>query len=189
MQPCPMGKIPITDLQPGQIPYALQLGCGENHNLRIVHIVQRAFQQCGCVPMAPILNQVGTVLDGGIDVSVRRDDYIGLSIATDGYDVGQAVPSVVLRVNIPKPVVQPPAPLGLLRAQEHGEVRGVPLLHQGREVLKPCVLVEDGLRPVGLVATEHLLNLRIRQCTRGPQLFVHCRQFLEESGAKVLPEN
>ena len=86
-------------------------------------------------------------------------------------------------------LVKPPLALLGFRPLEHGEIGGVALLHQRREVFEPCVLVENRLRPLALMLLEHTLDFFIRKRTGGAKPLIHRFHLVKERRAHILPQH
>ena len=171
-----------------KIAHIGKLRCGINIDFRIVHIVEGALHDVGFVSLCSGLHQIGTIFHCGIHVSVWRDRDIRLGIATQGDDIGQRVTGIVLGVDIPEAVIQPPLSLLCLGAKKHRKISRRALLLQWSQVLEPGILIEDGFRPLGLMLLKCLLDLVIGDHPGGAKSLIHGPQLFREHLPQVLPE-
>ena len=158
LEPGGHGEIRVAHHQPGKVADGLKLTGTVDINLGVVHIGQWTGQRVCHIAVRPLLHQIGAVLDGCVDVRIRRDGNIILGIATEGHHIGQGIPGIVLGVQVAEAVIQPPLSLLGLGALQHGEVAGGVLLHQGLEVLEVGVLVEHRFGPLCLMLLKPLFR-------------------------------
>ena len=181
-------KLRIAHTKRRKIAHIGKLRCGINIDFRIVHIVEGALHHVGLVSLCSGLHQVGAVLHCGIHIGIRGDGNVGLGIATQSDDIRQRVTGIVLGVDIPKTVIQPPLSLLGLGAKEHGQIGCGALLLQWSQVLEPRILIEDGFRPLGLMLLKCLLDLVIGDHPGGAKGLIHGPQLFREHLPQVFPE-
>ena len=182
-------KVGKAHLQAAEVAHAGQLTGRIDINFGVVHVVQRAHQCVGRIAHAPRLHQVAAVFHTGINVGVGRHGHVGLGIAAQLDHVGKRVAGVVLAVHVAETVVQPPLALFGLAALEHGQVCAAAVLDQGGQVLKPGVLVKDGLAPFGLVLLKGGFHPAVGQHAGAAQGLIHGLDFAGEGVAQVAPHH
>ena len=100
-----MTEFRITNLQATQVADRLNLARRVNINLSVVHIGKRTGQRVASASKCAHLLKITAVLDASVDVGIRLDRDVCFGIASQGYNVAQAVTRIILGVHVAESVV------------------------------------------------------------------------------------